>query len=167
MKLSDLNFRLREFQHTLAFIGLVFSAIGLCFSAYNTHREEVQLRVNTWNMFRHEFDHDLLKERKECGVTYGTKDFQRQYSNVMDFFETVGLLVKTGRIDSDLFDNTWSYYFAGYFRASQIYLDQERRRDPSEYEYVYFLHSQFRKQLEQAGPKNLQDFFGDEKKIPA
>jgi hypothetical protein len=118
---------------------ILISIVSLLLSANALHRQTVQSKMDLWNSLRREFDHDLKNERRACGVAFENGEFDKEYVNVMDFFETVGFLVRTGRLDDDLFENTWSYDFAAYFKASEDLLNKDKEEDPTSYSDVFYL----------------------------
>jgi hypothetical protein len=150
----------------LKMLPVVISVISLIFAGLAFHRQTVESELQLWNSLRREFDRDMKKERKACGAAFEKGDLQAQYGPVMDFFETIGFLVHTGRIHDDLFDNTWGYYFSGYFQATKPFMVMERKRDPSTYEEVFWLSRRYPADRSLVTPDDLKAFFEDEQNLP-
>jgi hypothetical protein len=142
------------------------SLIALCFTwlSYRQAAKESQLQL--WNALRHEFDREMLKERRAAGRAYGTPEFQQAYQPVMDFFETLGFLVRTRRLDADLFDDTWGFYFSGYFQGAQVFMDADRKQDSRTYGDVYDLARKFGHDPTLQSPVDLKRFYDAERNLP-
>ena len=129
---------------------------------HQSRESELQL----WNSLRREFDHEMKKERRACGEAYPEGKLAGQYSNVMNFFDTLGFLVRTKRLDEDLFGDTWGYYFSGYFQASKDFILKDRKEDPRSWDNVFYLARRFSADPSLKKPEDLKAFFEDEKKLP-
>jgi hypothetical protein len=148
-------------------IPILISVLSLYFSGLALHRQTVQSKMELWNSLRREFDHDLKKERKACGSAFERGEIDKQYPNVMDFFETVGFLVRTERIDKDLFEKTWWYYFAGYFQATEQLLNEDRAKDKGSYADVFYLARKYKDHPAlKPDSEDLCDLFEGERDLP-
>ena len=159
MKLKVLAWIRRWLPLLLSVASLIFAGIAL---RHQSREAELQL----WNSLRREFDHDLKKERRACGTAYAEGKLDEQYSNVMNFFETVGFLVRTKRLDGDLFDDTWGYYFSGYFQATKELMLKDRRTDSRSYSDVFYLARRFSSDPSLKTPDDIKAFFEDERHLP-
>jgi hypothetical protein len=150
----------------VAHVALVVSLGGLAFTAYSAHNQRKEAEMQLWAGLRQEFDYTLVNDRIACGKAYKDGTLEAEYGRVMDYFETVGFLVRTGRLDDDLFKETWGYYFSGYFQATKAYLERERATDKTVYQGVYYLEEQFGPDRTLQTPADLKSFFEDEERIP-
>src|SRR5207245_10328753 len=82
---------------------LMISIISLCFSCVALRNQTAQSKIQLWHEFRREFDRDLKPERKAFGLAFEQGKITDQYDDVMLFFETIGFLVRTGRMDDQVF----------------------------------------------------------------
>lgn len=121
--------------------------------------------MQLWTSIRREFDYDLRRDRKLCGQAYAAGSLESHYGPVMDYFESLGFLVHSGRLSPDLFDNTWGPFFSGYFQATKPFMEAERKRDARIYEEVYYLARKFPTDPSLQTPEDLKEFFGEEGKL--
>lgn len=84
----------------------------------------------------------------------------------MKFFDTLGFLVKTNRIHGDLFDDTWGYDFSSYFQASKGFMETDQKRDPRNWDGVFYLAKRFPSDPSLKTPDDIKGFFDDEKNLP-
>src|SRR5215475_3687188 len=120
---------------------LVISAISLVFSAYALRDQTQQSKTQLWQDYRHEWDRDLKPERiafadaflrrvnenEQNGDMTKEKhdDMRVEYGHVMTFFETLGFLVHSRRMDESVFSETFSYDFIAYFNACKDLLAKD------------------------------------------
>lgn len=145
---------------------LVISVLSILFAGLALRHQSRESELQLWNSLRREFDHEMKKERRSCGEAYMEGTLANQYSNVMNFFDTVGFLVRTKRLDGELFDNTWGYYFFGYFQATKEFMSQDRKVDPRSYEDVFYLARRFSGNPALKKPEDIKEFFEEEKRLP-
>jgi hypothetical protein len=107
----------------------------------NWERDINQKRAELWHMMTHEFDFDRKEQRIACGKAYAKGKLQEKYAPIMDFFETLGELLSEKRIDQKLTTSTFSYYFAGYYMATESFLQREEKLDHRVYSGIQYLHN--------------------------
>jgi hypothetical protein len=90
-------------------------------------------------------------------------------NQVLDFFETVGLLVRRGAIDAEMAWNTFYYGIDGYGRATEDMRRHEQARHPQEWTEFEALRAGLDKiEARKKGdapalsPEELHDFLSDE-----
>jgi len=91
------------------------------------------------------------------------------YEDVMTFFDTLGFLVRTGRMDDSVFGETWSYDFVAYFTACKPIMDEERASDtesPKVWQNVYDLTDRYHDHPLLRDRAALKDYFEHEKNLP-
>ena len=60
--------------------------------------------------------------------------------DVLDFFETVGMLVRRHALDNEMVWNTFFYWLHCYWSAANDYISKERQEDPTMWEEFSYLH---------------------------
>lgn len=126
--------------------------------------------MQLWHSLRQEFDHTLKSERRACGLAFEKGGLDSQYENMMNFFDTLGFLVRTRRLDDDVFAESWSYYFVGYFKACKPLMDKDRATDQESrikvWQDVYDLAREYHDDPFLQTSQDLKDFFEDERDLP-
>lgn len=145
---------------------LVISLTALAFTGLNFLHQSRESELQLWNSLRREFDYELKKERRTCAQAYADGRLSEHYSTVMNFFDTIGFLVRTGRLDRELVDDTWGYDFAGYFRATKEFMLEDRKKDPRSWDDVFYLMRRLSVDPTLKTPEDLKLFFEDEKRLP-
>ena len=145
---------------------LLLSVASLLFAGLALRHQSRESELQLWNSLRREFDHEMKKERRACGEAFSQGKLGDQYSSVMNFFDTVGFLVRTKRVDGDLFDDTWGYYFSGYFQATKDIMLKDRANDPRSYDGVFYLARRFSADPALKTPADIKAFFEDERRLP-
>ena len=59
---------------------------------------------------------------------------------VLDFFETVGYLLRRGALDERMVWHTFWHWIMGYYQAAEEYISQTRKADPTVWEDFIHLH---------------------------
>jgi len=150
----------------LAVGSFIISLIALYYTGLNSYRQTRESEMQLWSSLRHEFDYDLLKDRRDFANAFIEGKLEDHYTRVMDFFDTLGFLVKTKRVDPDLFINTWGYYFSGYYQATKSYIEEDVKKDPATYSGVIYLAKRFSMSPELQKPDDIKTFFEDEQGLP-
>jgi len=149
----------------LPFAALLVSIVSLLYTGIGFRRQSKESEMQLWSSMRREFDYELKKDRRACGEAYASGKLGDHYSRIMDYFETLGFLVRTGRVDAELFDDTWGYYFSGYFQATKTYMEKDRKDDPRTYDDVFYLARRFSADPSLKKPEDLKVFFEDERRL--
>ena|ERR1700730_12539588 len=149
-------------------LALVISVISLCFSGFALHQQTQQSKTQLWHSMRQEYDRGMVHERRACGAAFANGTMDQQYDTIMSFYETLGYLIKTGRIDNDIFGETWSYDFVAYFKACKPFMDDDRAKNPdhSVWHSVYDLARQYPNDPLLKTPEQIKDFFEEEQNLP-
>lgn len=150
----------------LPLTALIVSLASLVFTGIGFFRQSRESELQLWNSLRKEFDYELKQERRVCAQAYSEGRLSEQYSNVMNFFDTIGFLVRTGRLDKELVDDTWGYEFTGYFRATKEFMLEDRKKDPRSWDDVFYLMQRLSVDPTLRTPDDLKAFFEDEKRLP-
>ena len=129
-----------------------------------------------------EFDHDMAEARGRCGLHYiicveasdkaqdnmtsvpdGAKLEMTIFQPVMDYFDTLGYLLRNSLVEEQLTRETFRYYFAGYFMATESFLREKQKGDPTFYENVFFLNKAWGKDPSLNSTRDLEIFFKGER----
>ncbi len=123
-----------------------------------------QSKMETWRSISDEFDHKLASRRATCGTGYGVNGNLSMLAcqPIMDFFETLGYLVKNSLINEKLACHSFHYYFSGYFKTVEEVLRNERMSNEKFYEDVFFLHDKWGADPSLKSTEDLQEFFETE-----
>lgn len=85
------------------------------------------------------FDNDrVIKARQKAARSLqsgGDKDVEP----ILDFFETLGMLVRKDAFDREMVWNTFFYWFHNYWSAAREYVATKRKDDPTTWEEYAFL----------------------------
>ncbi len=125
--------------------------------------------MQLWEDFRREFDRELKPERIAFAEGFEKGDITEHYGHIMTFFETLGFLVRTGRMDDKAFNETFSYDFIAYFTASKRFMDKDRADDKppiTMWQNVYELARKYHYDSHLNTREKLNEYFAEEKKIP-
>ena len=157
------------FRQINRWLPLTISVISLAFSGIALRDQTQQSKTRVWQDFRREWDRDLKPERIAFAEAFQQGDISKEYGHVMTFFETLGFLVRSGRMDDDIFDETFSYDFIAYFNACKPLIDKDRAEDTapiSSWQNVYTLAQKYNYDPHLNSPEKLKDYFAEEKSIP-
>jgi hypothetical protein len=81
----------------------------------------------------------MLQKRREAATALLNKKDNGEVDDILDFFETVGLMMHRGALDEEMVWNTFFYWVDGYWRSAQPYIQSERRDDPVVWTEVEYL----------------------------
>jgi type II secretory pathway pseudopilin PulG len=128
------------------------------------------LSVATLEHLEDEFESPRMwKTRREAAAALLRHQETRAVDDVLDFFETVALLVHRDALDPKMVWNTFYYWIDGYLRSSDPVTVQERRQHPVEWKELDALREQLERiESEKGGarqatsPDELHEFLVDE-----
>jgi len=87
--------------------------------------------------------------------------------DVLNFFESVGLLYKRNLLNKELAESSFSYWAVGYWQAAKVYIADERRAEHDESIYGDF--EAFARTMQKHKPRlsdaQLKDFLAAEKAL--
>lgn len=138
-------------------------AAGMAFIAFKSQTN--QSKADLWRSLSQEFDHLLAPTQARCGFAYrinGKLD-SGTAQKVLDFFETVGHLIRNCQIDATLAEHTFAYYFARYYKACEDSVKEEP--NPSTYADVKDLARRWKSHIARAPESDLKDFFDLEERF--
>ncbi len=121
----------------LTLAGVLVAIVGLWFQIQRSRFSmSVELTLKLDDRFNGD-DFSQVRSRAAKGI------LKREYEeaeNVFDFFETLGLLVRRGALDTEMVWNTFFYWIHRYWLAGSDYILNEQRIDPSTWADFKLLH---------------------------
>jgi hypothetical protein len=60
--------------------------------------------------------------------------------DVLDFFETIGMLIRKDALDKEMVWNTFFYWLHRYWSAARDYISSQREDDPATWQELTYLH---------------------------
>ncbi len=129
-----------------------------------------QNRVDLAFNLERQFDADYKQDRGDCARAFlygGERTGKKKkkgladapWSEVMDFFDSLGYLVDRGAVDEEIARYYLAYELDGYFQATQNLMRAEQRKNPRRYRNVFPLYQRWH---EDAPRADLTSFFEDE-----
>lgn len=86
---------------------------------------------------------DMMKKRQKAAQAIVDKSKQnRDLDDVLDFFETTGLLLKKGALEREMVWNTFYYWITGYYQSAVSYISSQAEGDPETYAELKYLYDE-------------------------
>lgn len=144
---------------------LALVAGRIAWLAWRTQLGEV--RTSLWKAMDDEFAYNLSESRYMFSVAWLAKSEKtplgfEECQNVMDFFETIGYLVRNGRIDEELAHHSFSYFFEGYYQGAEKLIGSERCKNKDFYKEIEYLHAKWGAESALTSDSDLRNFFNTE-----
>lgn len=109
--------------------------------------------------------------RKEAAKALLKKKDYEAADDVLDFFETIGLMTHRGALDEEMVWNTLFYWFDKYWEAAQPRIQEERKKHPEAWKELEYLEGRCLA-IEKVKTKghatkdvSLEDFLTDESQL--
>jgi len=167
----------------LTAIGTVIAA-GAAASAARSTRASVEmtrfaLGVTTLRGLLPEFDEEPLRRARRLAaaavtrgemVTDPPSEHAREAEEVLDFFETLGLLVRLGALDAEMVWHTFYHWVEGWWHAASPLITRERAARPQVWgDFVRLKETlaAFEQKRGPSEPFDLEAFLRDEIAFPA
>ncbi len=117
-----------------AWLPIILSATGVITAllafAWQIHRARFNQSVDL--LFR--LENDFFGPAKRAQRTKAARNLLRGESleaePILDFFETVGLLLRRGALDTEMVAHTFSYWIENYHAALKSHISVRQERDP-------------------------------------
>lgn len=121
----------------VALFAVIISTISLNFQIKRSKfTQSVDLLLKFEQRF---FDNDRMTATRRNAAKSLQMGGDKDVEPVLDFFETLGMLVKKNAFDREMVWNTFFYWFHNYWAASQSYVATKRKDDPTTWEEFAFL----------------------------
>ncbi|GAC1412698.1 MAG: hypothetical protein NVSMB66_2480 [Candidatus Doudnabacteria bacterium] len=172
IQLLDLKFASAGLAVSITAIAALVAAI---FAGYQAYLFRFSNSVNVYLGLEKRFfeSEDMIEKRKSaalaiycserCGVNI--KDYKDDIEEILDFFETIGILVKKDALDKDLVFNGFFYWVHGYWIHTEQFVKSEQKKFPTRYKYFIWLHELLIKEerrLKGLNPKEWSGFIQEE-----
>lgn len=109
-----------------AVTAVVVSAAGLYVQLRQAHLQHcVDLVLKMSDKFDEE---KFIKKRKVAAKAILNKKYKSETDDVLNFFDSLGMLVRRGAIDEEMTWHTFYYWIHRYRLAAKTYMDEERKR---------------------------------------
>ena len=160
--------KVMAFWTAIAALGAAIAAIGAIIAAIYSCKmfraQTKQMQTDLWRSITQEFDHDCNRARSKCGELFlSTGKLNMEASlPILDFFETLGYLVRNSLIDEKLTHDTFCYHFAGYFMTTLPLIRKDKKDDPKFYTEIIYLHSKWGDEPSLITDDDLRTFFKEE-----
>jgi hypothetical protein len=125
-------------EHLLAYSTVVLAIVTtfMAFETWQLAKESRdasyrQIGVQTWLEFEKRFDApEMVRARKKLALQLRASPAPKYDDideRVPDFFEDVGIAYKSGYLDTNLANSSFSMFATRYYEAMRPFIDQERR----------------------------------------
>ena len=122
-------------------VPIVISAAGTIISlsafAYQIHRARFNQSVDL--LFR--LENDFFGVSKRAQRALAARDLSQgkplEAEPILDFFETMALLLRRKALDAEMVAHTFSYWIENYYAAMQPYIVERQKRDPLVWEDLH------------------------------
>lgn len=151
------------------------SLLALCFAAWQIRRARKRAQIQHLLQLDHEFSTSplieyrfaLAKKRLE-----NKNDDPFELYRLLDFFETIGLLVRRGYLDPQDVWNTFGYWILNLYKDAEDLIRELREDDPATYKDLLCLVEKTRRiekteggVLEFPSREDVEDFWQEESEI--
>ena len=135
-----------------AWIPIVISAAGTIVSlsafAYQIHRARFNQSVDLLFRLENDFFGPAKREQRARAARDLMKREPLEAEPILDFFETMGLLLRRKALDREMVAHTFSYWIERYYAALQPYIEERQRRDPLVWQDLAVLVQSVRRERE-------------------
>lgn len=121
----------------IAAIGAVFVAIEQAGLSRMSMVADLMMRLE--DRFQNE---DFLNTRKDAALAILklTTENKGNIEDVLDFFETLGLLVHRKALDEEFAWSSFFYWLHGYYRWAEPFIKEQQKTFPNRYRELIWLH---------------------------
>ncbi|MBW8878740.1 MAG: hypothetical protein JF614_27595 [Acidobacteria bacterium] len=131
-----------DYQAVTAWVGLLAAVAAVVALIFESRRWRFSLGIDTLMKLRTQFhSEDMHKARSAAAKSIGAKTYS-DTAEVLNFFETVGLLTRLGALDEHMVWHAFFYWIDGYCQAAKDDIEECRRDDPTSWADLMFIHRQ-------------------------
>jgi len=127
----------------LTAVTAVAALSAAAFAAYQIYLSRLSLSVKLLLNLEERFDGPALQKQRSAAVNAirsNTPDNESNVEDVLDFFETIGLLTHRKALDKEMVWNSFFYWLHGYWRFCRPFIDKQRKTYPARYAELIWLH---------------------------
>jgi hypothetical protein len=116
-----------------AAIAAVASLVALILTSFQLKQFRFAHGVDLIFDLDHQFEaQDFLKARQLAATSLKNQESSKEIDPVLDFFETIGILVRRNAIDDELAWNEFSYWVLRYAALTKARIDDMRKAESDE-----------------------------------
>jgi len=119
------------------------AVIGVVISIYKINSESKRFRfalgIDTILKMDERFNSEEMKKIRQVAAKSLRDQTNTDVEDVLDFFETIGMLTHKGALDEEMVWNTFYYWVIRYWYAAKEYIETKRKEDPSIYSELIYL----------------------------
>ncbi len=131
--------RLRDWT-AIAALAALAAAIAV---GYQTHANRFAMGVDLALKLDERFERDEFREkRQKAARALRANDSKSDVEDILDFFETLGLLVRRKALDKEIAWNTFFYWSYGYCFYAKEYIEAQVKKYPTRYQDLLWLHTE-------------------------
>ncbi|MGA2986050.1 MAG: hypothetical protein ABSG32_19775 [Terriglobia bacterium] len=123
-----------------AIVGTLAAVAAALIAAYQVHLSRFSLGVDMTLRLDERFESpEFLKKR--CAAAYAIRRKSgSDIEDVLDFFESLGLLTRRRALDQGFVYSTFFYWLHGYASKCQDFIAEQRKQYPARYGDLVWLH---------------------------
>lgn len=123
-----------------AIVGTLAAVAAAAFAGYQVYLSRFSLGVDLTMRLDERFESpEFLKKR--CAAAYAiSRKSGSDIEDVLDFFESLGLLTRRKALDQEFVYSTFFYWLHGYASKSRDLIAEQRKQYPARYGDLVWLH---------------------------
>jgi len=125
----------------LAGIGAILTAGVAIYQAWLLRSSNIATLILK---FDDKFNKEMIDTRKKaaCALQHQSlPDGKNEIEDILDFCETLGMMVRRRAIDKKIVWHTFFYWLHGYHVYDKDFIEDQRKNFPSRYEDLIYLHT--------------------------
>lgn len=167
-----------DYNAIMAWAAIITAIVAIVSIIIERKRTRFSMSVDLLFKLNDEFNSPkLLRNRIRAAKSANTGRINGgQVDDILDFFETVGYLVRRGALDKDMVSSSFYYYLHYYYLLTQDYRSETRKKDCTIWEDFELIHNklvlhekrQHKCEDEDLIPsqEEIQEFITDEINLP-
>src|SRR5205085_13528 len=108
--------------------GLIITIVALI---AESKRSRFSLSVDLIMTLDERFNSDLIRKARRAAAKSINDKTYNEVDDVLDFFETVGMLTRRHALDEQLVWSTFSYWFYFYWYSTKEYIHETQKGNPT------------------------------------
>jgi hypothetical protein len=121
-------------------IGTIVAILALLISTWRQIAESKRYRiaqsVELLLKLEDRFDNDEFRKIRKRAAKKLLKGDLYSAGKILDFFETIGLLLERGVLDKDMVWSSFDYWIRAYTQAADAHIKRVQNQDPTTWTYV-------------------------------
>jgi len=129
-----------DYNAIAAYAALATAIVAILTIWYEYRRSRFALGVELIMKLDDRFNSKEMQKKRQIAVESLPNKGNPSTSEILDFFELIGLLTRRGAIDEEIVWNTFSYSIYYYYYLAREYVKEVRKSDPHMWENLDYLH---------------------------